>query len=200
MTDEDGLIGAPALDVILRQARTRNGWQDRPVPEALLRRIHADAAFGPTSVNCQPLRVVFVTSAGAKARLRPMLAEGNAAKAMQSPVVAIFGHDLDFPATLPRVFPHAPEARTWFEGNAPHIAQTAFRNGTLQAAWFMIAARAHGLDCGPMSGFDQAAVTEAFFPGSQVKANFICSLGYGTEDRLFPRSPRLSFDEVCRVV
>jgi 3-hydroxypropanoate dehydrogenase len=200
MTNDSGLIGTHALDLILRQARTRKGWQDKPVPEALLRQIHADAAFGPTSVNCQPLRVVFVTSATEKARLRPMLAEGNAIKAMQSPVVAIFGHDLDFPATLPQVFPHAPDARASFEGNAPHIEETAFRNGTLQAAWFMIAARAHGLDCGPMSGFDQAAVTAAFFPDSQVKANFICSLGYGTDERLFPRSPRLTFDEVCRVV
>ena len=200
MTNPDGLIGSAALDVILRQARTRNGWQKRPVPVELLRQIHADAAFGPTSVNCQPLRVVFVTSDEAKSRLAPLLAEGNRAKALASPVIAILGHDLDFPATLPRLFPHAPAARTWFEGNAPHIAETAFRNGTLQAAWFMVAARAHGLDCGPMSGFDAQAVTKEFFAGTEVKANFICSLGYGSDENLFPRSPRLGFDEACRIV
>lgn len=200
MTTTDGLIGAAALDVILREARTRNGWQDRPVPEALLRQIHADSAFGPTSVNCQPLRVAFVTSQAAKGQLAPLLAEGNRAKALASPVVAIFGYDLGFPATLPRVFPHAPAARSWFEGNAAHIAETAFRNGTLQAAWFMVAARAHGLDCGPMSGFDAEAVTRTFFAGTEVRANFICSLGYGTDENLFPRSPRLGFDEVCRIL
>lgn len=198
-TNSGGLVGDAALGVILRDARTRNGWADTPVPLSLLQQIYNDAAFGPTSVNCQPQRIVFLTTPEAKARLKPMLAEGNANKTMTAPAVAIFGYDLQFYELLPRLAPHAPSARSWFEGKPAHIEATAFRNATLQAAYFVIAARAHGLDCGPMSGFDEAAVTGAFFPGGRVKANFICALGHGTDERLFPRSPRLPFEDACRV-
>lgn len=189
-----------ALDLIFLKARTRNGWHDKPVPESLLRKIYDAAILGPTSANCLPLRIVFVSSPAAKKKLHPALSEGNQAKVMQAPVTAIFAYDLQFYDHLPRTFPHAPDARSWFAGNDAVIQETAFRNGTLQAAYFMIAARAHGLDCGPMSGFDQSKVNAEFFPDGRYKSNFICSLGYGTEENLFPRSPRLSFEETCKVV
>jgi 3-hydroxypropanoate dehydrogenase len=189
-----------ALDLIFVKARTRNGWQDKPVPESLLRKIYNVAILGPTSANTLPMRITFVSSPGAKKRLHPALSAGNQSKVMQAPVTAIFAYDLQFYDHLPKTFPHAPDARSWFAGNDAVIQETAFRNGTLQAAYFMIAARAHGLDCGPMSGFDQSKVNAEFFPDGQWKSNFICSLGYGTEENLFPRSPRLSFEETCRIV
>ena len=185
------------LDLLFLAARTRNGWQDRPVPEALLREIWDLARMGPTSANCQPLRVVFVSSLEGKERLAPALSAGNRAKTMAAPVTALFAHDLAFYELLPRLFPHAPDARSWFAGSEAAIAETAFRNGTLQAAYFMLAARAKGLDCGPMSGFDKAKVEAAFFPGPGLRCNFICNLGYGTDEGLFPRSPRLAFEEAC---
>ena len=189
-----------ALDQIFLNARTRNGWQDKPLPDKLLREIYDIARMGPTTANSQPQRIVFVVSPQAKAKLSPALSEGNRDKTMQAPAVAIFAYDLQFYDLLPKVFPHNQEARSWFVGKDAHIKETAFRNGSLQAAYFMIAARAKGLDCGPMSGFDQAMVNQAFFPDGRWKANFICSLGYGTDERLFARSPRLSFEEACKVV
>jgi len=186
-----------ALDLIFREARTRNGWSDAPVTEADIRAIYALAKWGPTSANSQPARVVWVSSPEAKQRLEPHLSPGNRAKTMTAPVVAIVGYDLDFPETLPRMF-HNPDARNWF-GDPAHRQTTAFRNGTLQGAYLIIAARALGFDCGPMSGFDNAKVDEAFFAG-KVKSNFLCNLGYGNASKLFPRSPRLDFEEACKLV
>lgn len=191
-------LDSAALDLLFRQARTHNGWQDRPVPEALLRELWDLVKWGPTSANCLPARLVFVVSPEAKEKLRPCLMEANVAKTMAAPATAIIGYDLDFPDSLPKLFPHT-DARSWFVGNAALIEATAFRNSSLQGAYFMLAARALGLDCGPMSGFDAAKVEAAFFPGGRVKANFLCNIGYGDPAQLFPRSPRLDFDEACRI-
>lgn len=194
-------IDASALDRLFLEARTHNAWQDKPVSDALLMRAWDLARMGPTSANCSPMRIVFVKSAEAKARLLPALLEGNRAKTLAAPVTAIFGNDSRFYDLLPRLFPHT-DARAWFAGQGKEelAATTAFRNGTLQAAYFMLAARSLGLDCGPMSGFDNAQVDRAFFPDGQVKSNFICNLGYGDPSALFQRSPRLDFAEACRIV
>ena len=187
------------LDLIFREARTHNDWQARAVPPELLRAVFDLAKMGPTSANCSPMRVRFVVSAEAKERLRPALIEGNLAKTMAAPATAIIGHDLDFHEQLPTLFPHT-DARSWFVGKPALIETTAFRNGSLQGPYFMLAARALGLDCGPMSGFDNARVDEAFFPGGRIKSNFLCNLGYGEPSALFPRSPRFDFDEVCEIL
>lgn len=192
------MIDDKALDALFRDARTHNAWTGEPVPDALLRQAWDLARMGPTSANCQPMRVVFVKSAEAKAKLKPALMEGNLAKTMAAPVTAIIGHDLDFPETLPRLFPHA-DARSWFAGDEPLIQATAFRNATLQAGYFILACRAVGLDCGPMSGFDNAKVDAAFFAGTAVKSNFLINIGHGDPTGLYPRGPRLEFDEACRV-
>jgi nitroreductase len=155
--------------------------------------------WGPTSANACPARLVFVTSDAAKQKLKDCLDEGNVEKSMTAPVVAIIGMDMLFYEKLPILFPHT-DARSWFEGKAEKIHETAFRNSSLQGAYLMLAARSLGLDCGPMSGFDNAKLEAAFFPEGNIKANFICALGYGDSDKLYPRGPRLSFDEVCRVV
>lgn len=193
-------LSRDALDQIFLAARTRNGWQAKPVPESLLREVYEIARMGPTTANSQPQRIAFVMSPEGKAKLAPALSDGNRAKTMTAPVVAIFAYDMQFYDFLPKVFPHNLDARNWFAGKSAGIKETAFRNGSLQAAYFMIAARAKGIDCGPMSGFDMAKVNEAFFPDGRWQANFICSLGYGTEENLFPRNPRLSFEEACRVI
>ena len=187
-----------ALDLIFRQARTHNYWLDKEVPDALLRRAFELARMGPTSANCQPMRVVFVRSPEAKAKFAPALSQGNLAKTMAAPATAIFGMDMEFYEILPRMF-HDPEARSWFAGKPKVIESTAFRNATLQAAYFIIAARSLGLDCGPMSGFDNAKVDAAFFAGTSIKSNFICNIGYGDPARLHPRNPRLDFDAACRI-
>lgn len=187
-----------ALDLIFRQARTHNYWLDKEVPDALLRRAFELARMGPTSANCQPMRVVFVRSPEAKAKFAPALSQGNLAKTMAAPATAIFGMDMEFYEILPRMF-HDPEARSWFAGKPKVIESTAFRNATLQAAYFIIAARSLGLDCGPMSGFDNAKVDAAFFAGTSIKSNFICNIGYGDPARLHPRNPRLDFNEACRI-
>lgn len=187
-----------ALDLIFRQARTHNYWLDKEVPDDLLRRAFELARMGPTSANCQPMRVVFVRSAEAKAKFAPALSQGNLAKTMAAPATAIFGMDLEFYEILPRMF-HDPEARSWFAGKPKVIESTAFRNATLQTAYFILAARSLGLDCGPMSGFDNAKVDAAFFAGTSIKSNFICNIGYGDPARLHPRNPRLGFDEACRI-
>lgn len=191
-------LDAAALDQLFRNARSHNGWHDRPVPDSLLVDLHDLMKWGPTSANCWPLRTVFVKSPEAKARLLPLMMEGNRAKVQAAPVVAILGMDMNFHEELPRLFPHT-DAKSWFVGNEALIQATAFRNSSLQGAYFMLAARALGLDCGPMSGFDAAAVDAEFFSGTAVKSNFICNLGYGDPSALFPRSPRPSFEEVCRI-
>jgi len=192
-------VNDEALDLLFRDARTQNGWTGEPVPEKLLREIWNLARMGPTSANCSPARMVFVASTEAKEKLRPALMEGNVDKTMAAPVTAIIGHDMEFYENLPRLFPHT-DARSWFVGNDELIAETAFRNGTLQAAYLMLAARALGLDCGPMSGFDKDMVDAAFFKGTRVESNFLCSIGYGNGENIFPRSPRLEFDEACSVI
>ncbi|HKD23804.1 MAG TPA: malonic semialdehyde reductase, partial [Rhizomicrobium sp.] len=171
-------INDEALDVIFRKARTQNKWQDKPVSPALLMAIYDLMRWGPTSANMSPARILFVTSKEAKERLKPLLSEGNREKTMSAPATAIIGYDVAFPETLPKLFPHAPDAKNWFKD--PAAAQVhAFRNGSLQGAYFIIAARSLGLDCGPMSGFDNAGVDREFFGGTTVKSNFLCSVGYG---------------------
>jgi 3-hydroxypropanoate dehydrogenase len=188
-----------ALDVVFREGRTHNDWLDRPVEVETLRRAWELVRMGPTSANCMPLRVVFVRSAAAKVRLKPLLLAGNVDKTMAAPITAVLGHDMEFYELLPRLFPHT-DARAWFVGQPALTETTAFRNGTLQAAYFMLAARAVGLDCGPMSGFDNAGVDREFFAGTPIRSNFLCNLGYGDPAKLFPRAPRLGFDEVARIV
>lgn len=186
------------LDLLFHKARTRNGWTDRPLEPGTLEQIWDLTRMGPTSANCSPARIVFVTTAEAKAKLKPSMMPGNDDKIMAAPVTAIIGQDMEFYERLPELFPHT-DARAWFAGNDELIKTTAFRNTTLQGAYFMIAARALGLDCGPLSGFDNEKVDADFFAGTAVQSNFICSIGYGNDEDLFPRSPRLAFDEACRV-
>ena len=187
-----------ALDVIFRDAHTHTVWQDRPVGEEVLRAAWDLARMGPTSANCQPARIVFVVSAEAKEKLRPALTPTNVDKTMSAPATAIIAYDLAFYDLLPELYPFA-DARSWFVGNEALIASTAFRNGSLQGGYFILAARALGLDCGPMSGFDNAAVDAAFFAGTQVRSNFLCNLGYGDPAKLRVRNKRLSFDDACRI-
>jgi 3-hydroxypropanoate dehydrogenase len=191
-------LNPDVLKQLFTQARTHSVWQDRAVSDEQLKAVYELWKFGPTSANCSPARVVFVKTPAAKARLKPCLAEGNVEKTMSAPVVAIIGMDLAFYEHLPTLFPHA-DARSWFVGNDEVIQKTAFRNSSLQGAYFMLAARALGLDCGPMSGFDNSQVDAAFFAGTAIKSNFICNLGYGDAQALHPRSPRLSFEQVCRI-
>ncbi|MDI3263247.1 MAG: malonic semialdehyde reductase [Fulvimonas sp.] len=189
-----------AMDQLFRKARTYNAFLPTPVSDEQLRQIYELAKWGPTSANCQPMRLVFVKSAEAKARLAPHLSEGNRAKTLAAPVTAIVATDYAFYERLPQLFPHA-DAKSWFVGNPALIEVTAFRNATLQGAYVIMAARALGLDCGPMSGFDNAGVDAAFFPDSTVKSNFLINIGYGDPSRdLFPRSPRLAFEEACAIV
>ncbi len=192
-------INDEALDIIFRTARTQNKWQDKPVSNAMLMAIYDLMRWGPTSANCSPMRIVFVTTPEGKARLAPHLSAANRAKTMSAPATAIIGYDTAFPDLLPKLFPHDQTARTWFAD--PGLAErTAFRNGSLQGAYFIVAARAVGLDCGPMSGFDNAGVDKEFFAGTAVKSNFLCTLGYGDPSGLFERSPRLTFDEACKIL
>ena len=199
LSTRDRPLSEPALAQLFTEARTRNAWTDRPVDEALLRRLYDLTKFGPTAVNATPARFVFLTSPEAKARLAPHMSEGNRDKTLQAPVNVIIGHEVDFHDTLPRLFPHAPGARDWF-GDPDGRKETAFRNGSLQGGYFLLAARALGLDVGPMSGFDAAGVKAEFFPGSTIEPNFIVNLGYGSDENLWPRSPRLSFEEVAVVL
>ncbi len=187
-----------ALAQLFTEARSHNGWQDRPVSDEQLQALYDLWKLGPTSANCCPARVVFVRSAEAKQKLEPCMSEGNRLKTTSAPVTAIIGMDMTFYEQLPKLFLHA-DARSWFLGNQPMIDDAAFRNSSLQGAYFILAARALGIDTGPMSGMDKAKVDEAFFAGTAVRTNFICNLGYGDPAHVFPRSPRLSFDEACRV-
>ncbi len=192
-------VSSAALDQIFHQARTHNGWLADPVPTDLLRQIYKLAALGPTSANTTPARFVFLTTPQAKERLRPALSPGNVEKTMAAPVTVIIAWDTEFYEKLPKLFPHA-DARPWFAGKPDVIEEAGFRNGTLEGAYFILAARALGLDCGPMSGFDQAKVNAEFFPDGKWKSNFLCNLGYGDSSKLFPRSPRLSFEEACLIL
>lgn len=188
-----------ALDILFRAARTHNAWQDRPVEDDVLRALFDLLKMAPTSANCSPARFQFVKSLAAKERLRPALSAGNVDKTMAAPVTAIVGYDMEFYEKLPQLFPHT-DARSWFAGKPDHIATSAFRNGTLQGAYLILAARSVGLDCGPMSGFDNDKVDAAFFSGGRIKSNFLCNLGYGDASVLHPRSPRFAFDEACEIL
>ncbi len=199
LTDRDAPLSEAALAQLFTEARTRNAWTDRPVSEALLRKLYDLTKFGPTAVNMTPARFVFVTSPEAKARLVPLMAEGNQAKTAQAPVTIIVAQDIDFHEHLPTLFPHAPGAKDWF-GEEAGRREAAFRNSSLQGGYLTIAARALGLDVGPMSGFDAAAVKAEFFPDSNVEPNFIMNIGYGTDENLFPRSPRLSFEDASQIL
>ena len=211
---DDGATGAPraapdlpssaptlearVLDQLFRSARTQNKWLDRPVPDATLQELYDLLKWGPTSANGMPARFVFVRTPEGKGKLRPALSAGNLEKTLSAPVVCIVAHDLKFYDRLPYLFPHA-DARSWFAGNERLAETTAFRNGTLQGAYLIMAARSLGLDTGPMSGFDNAKVDQAFFAGTDWRSNFLVNLGYGDPSGLFDRSPRLSFDEACRL-
>src|SRR5262245_16719417 len=195
-----GVLGGEGLDLLFREARTHNVWQDRPVDDALLRQVYDLAKLGPTSANMCPMRIVFVKSREAKERLKPALHAGNLDKTMAAPVTAIIGMEVHFYEQLPKLFPHA-DAKAWFKDVPVNVLEyTALRNSSLQGAYFMLAARALGLDCGPMSGFDNAKVDAEFFAGTTIKSNFLCNLGYGDATKLYPRSPRLDFDEACKVI
>ena len=196
MTDA---LPQPCLAQLFSEARTHNAWFEGDVSDALLHEIVDLVKLAPTSANCSPARFLFVKSREAKEKLKPHLSEGNRDKTMKAPVCTIVGYDLDFYKHLPKLFPHA-DGKSWFEGNEAKIFDTAFRNGTLQGAYLIMAARALGLDCGPMSGFDNQGVDRDFFAGTNIKSNFLCSLGHGDASVLFPRSPRFSFDEMARIL
>jgi 3-hydroxypropanoate dehydrogenase len=194
------VVSDEALDVLFHEARTHSVWLDKPVDEILLRQIYDLAKMGPTSANMCPMRLLFVKSKEAKEKLKPCLDAGNVAKTMSAPVTAIIGMDVHFYDKLPKLFPHA-DAKAWFKDLPENVLEyIALRNSSLQGAYFLLAARSLGLDCGPMSGFNNAKVDEAFFAGTSVKSNFLCNLGYGDASKLYPRSPRLSFEEACRLV
>ncbi|MBB65583.1 MAG: malonic semialdehyde reductase [Waddliaceae bacterium] len=192
-------IDEASIATLFTDARTHNKWQNKTVEDTILKKVHEVCRMGPTSANCCPMRIIFVKSADARERLRPSIAEGNLEKTMTAPVTAILANDFEFYEKLPQLFPHA-DARSWFVGNEELIKETAKTNGTLQAAYFMITARAFGLDCGPMAGFDKEKVNQEFFSGTSIRANFLCNLGYGDPEGLHPRSPRFTFDEVCSII
>ncbi len=191
-------LADPALDQLFRAARTHNAWLDVAVTDAQLHHVYELLKWGPTAANGSPARFVFVRSPEAKAKLAPSLSDGNRAKTLAAPVTVIVATDYEFYEKLPQLFPHA-DARSWFVGDQANIDATAQRNGSLQGAYLILAARAAGLDAGPMSGFDNALLDEAFFAGTKIKSNFLVNLGVGDVAGLFPRSPRLSFDEACRI-
>ncbi len=192
-------LSREAIAQLFTQARTHNGWLPVDVPDALLQQAVDIARWGPTSANCSPLRIIFVRSPEAKAQLAPAMAPGNLDKTLAAPATAILGYDLDFIDHLPRLYP-AADARSWFAGNDPLIEETAFRNGSLQAAYFLLALRALGLDAGPMSGFDKEKVDTTFFAGTRVKSNFLINIGYGDPAKLYPRGPRLAFDDIAKIL
>ena len=193
-------IGLLALQQLFLDARSYNGWLEGEVTDDQLRRLYDILKMGPTSFNCCPARFVFLSTPEAKQRIEPHLRPNNVQKTMSAPVVAIIAYDTVFYEQMPKLTPHRPETRDFFAGNEALADVTAFRNGTLQGAYFLIAARAVGLDCGPMSGFDNAGVDAEFFPDGKFRSNFICGLGRGDPESLFGRLPRLEFDEVCKVL
>jgi 3-hydroxypropanoate dehydrogenase len=193
------IINDAALDQLYRQARTHRSWTGEPVSDVVLQAAYDLARMAPTSGNCCPMRVLFLRSREAKERLKPALSAGNLVQTMSAPVTALIGYDLQFYDFLPRLYA-AADARSWFVGDEALIRQTAFRNGSLQGAYFVLAARAVGLDCGPMSGFDNAKVDAEFFPDGRIKSNFLCNLGYGDGGRMRPRDARLEFDEACKIL
>ena len=199
MTGTDNRLSNEALNTLFLEARTHHAWHPKSVPEQVLRQAYELARMAPTSANSSPARFVFVTTPEAKERLMPAIMPGNVDKTRSAPVTVIIAQDMEFYEQLPKLFP-AVDARSWFLGNGGLIADTAARNSSLQGAYFILAARALGLDCGPMSGFDAEKVNAEFFPDGKWKANFLCNLGYGDQEKLYPRAPRLDFQEACRIV
>jgi len=191
-------LPAAALEQLFLEARTRNAWTDRPVTDQDIQRIYELAKFGPTAANSTPARFVWIRSPEAKARLEPLLSEGNRAKTLAAPATVIVAYDVEFPPTMSTLFPHVPDAVNWFPGDRARAE--ALRSGTLQGAYLMIAARALGFDCGPMAGFDNAGVDGEFLAGTGWKSNFLCNIGEGTDENLRPRLPRLDFEEVNRLL
>jgi len=195
-----GNLGDKDLDLIFRTARTQNSWKPEAVATELLRRVYGMAKLGPTAANSTPARFVFVISEDAKARLAPALSASNLEKTMAAPVTVLVGYDMQFYDYLPELFPHA-NARSWFAGKPEAVIRdAALRNSSLQGAYLMIAARALGLDCGPMSGFDAEKLEAAFWPEGRIRANFICNIGYGDDRQIYARSPRLDFDRACQII
>jgi len=192
-------ISQEALDQLFQEARTHSAWLPEPVPVELLRKAYELARLGPTSANSSPARFVFLTTPSAKARLKPALAPGNVEKTMAAPATVIIAWDTEFHENLPKLFPQY-DMRSYFAGNQALVDETAFRNSSLQAAYFLLAARALGLDCGPMSGFDAGKVNAEFFPDGKWKVNLLCNMGYGDHGKLFPRNPRLKFEEASIVL
>ena len=203
MTDRHDPLALGVMEQLFTEARTRYDWSDRAVSEATIRQLYDLMKWAPTSANGQPGRYLFITSDEAKAKLKPLLIPDNVEKTMGAPVICLVGYDLRFHDRLPEQFPHT-DAKSWFEGNDALIRETAVRNGSMQGAYLILAARALGLDAGPMSGFDREGATAAFFkdrPGFEtVEANFLCNLGYGTDEKLFPRGPRLAFEDAAEIV
>lgn len=200
MTASHKILDDQALDTLFRKARTFRKWQDRDVTEVLIKAVYDLMKMGPTEANTCPARFVFVKTADAKARLKPHLDAGNVDKTMSAPMTAIIAHDMQFFDQMPKLFPHEPTARNWFAGKDEKIKLVTLRNSSLQAAYLMLAARALGLDCGPMGGFNAEGINQEFFPDGQYKVNFLCNIGYGDSEGMFPRGPRLDFDEACEII
>jgi 3-hydroxypropanoate dehydrogenase len=202
----DHMLNDEALDQMFRKARTHSAWLDLPVSDEVLRQVYDLMKWGPTSANTSPARILFLRTKEAKERLRPALSPGNVDKTMLAPITAIVAHDLKFYEKLPQLFPARPTMKDNFTNNPAMSEVAAFRNGTLQGAYFLLAARSVGLDCGPMSGFDNAKVDQEFFGGADAgemstwRSNFLCNLGHGDPGKLSPRNPRLSFEEACKVI
>jgi 3-hydroxypropanoate dehydrogenase len=193
-------LDSQAFDVLFREARTHNGWNGEPVSDDTIRELYNLLKWGPTSANCSPARILFVKSKEAKDRLAPHMAKGNLEKTMTAPATAIIAYDLKFYEYMPKLFPVNPKMKDGYVGNEAAAREAAFRNGSLQGGYFILAARALGLDCGPMSGFNATGVKEEFFKGQDVEPNFLCNIGYGDPEKLYPRGPRLSFDEACKIL
>ena len=189
-----------AAEALFTEGRSHTQWLPKPVPEEMLRKLYELAKWGPTSMNCQPMRLRFVVTPQAKKDLVECLYEGNRSKSESAPVIAIVGYDQAFPSALPRLFPHKADAQSYYEGKPDLVESTALRNSSLQGAYLLMAARALGLDCGPMSGFDAPAVDRAFWTGTSVRTNFLCNIGFGNHSLIKPRGPRLAFDEVCFIL
>lgn len=193
-------LSESALAQLFTNARTHNAWLETPVSDDTLHRLYELVKWGPTAANTCPVRLVFVKSAEAKARLKPCLSAGNQDKSMIAPATVILAWDNEFYEYMPKLFPHNPDARSWYVGKEKSIYENAFRNSSLQGGYFILAARALGLDCGPMSGFNATKLNAEFFPDGKWQANFLCNIGYGNHAELFPRSPRLDFDEACKII
>lgn len=194
------VLSEQVLNQLFREARSHNGWQDRDVTEEQLHQIYDLMKMGPTALNSSPARIIFIKSQEAKLRLKECLNEGNITKSMTAPVVALIGMDMEFYTKLNKLWPHNTEAPNWYIGKPDKIRENAFRNSALQGAYLIMAVRSLGLDAGPMSGFNFDKMDQTFFPDGKVKSNFICAIGYGDHDKLYPRGPRLEFDEACRIL